>query len=107
MATDGPPWWQVIGGFLLVAGLLLLTMRLLSRWQTRSGGGKMSVLSVTSLGPRRTMECLRYGEEVLVVYRSEGAMILVERKPLDQLESAKTKVEAPWWQRLKRPHDFD
>ena len=96
----GPPWWQVLGAFLVVTGLLLVTMRLLSRWQGRSVGGDFKVISVANLGPRRAVESLRYGEEVLIIYRSEGAMILVDRKPFEEVEVAQAVNTGSWWEKM-------
>ncbi len=101
MGIDGPPWWQVIGAFLVVTGLLLITMRLLSRLQGRSVGGDFQVMSVSNLGPRRAVESLRYGDEVLILYRSEGAMVLVDRKPLTDFEASQPETTGTWWDKLR------
>lgn len=77
----GTAWWQVIGAFLAVAALLLITLRLLGRWQASRLPGDVRVMSVASLGPKRALETLRFGEEVLVFYRSEGSLVLVDRRP--------------------------
>ncbi|MCB1150693.1 hypothetical protein KDK88_04060 [bacterium] len=78
----GTSWWQILGAFLAVAALLLLTLRLLGRWQAARLPGDVRVLSVASLGPKRALETLRFGQEVLTFYRSEGSMVLLERRPL-------------------------
>lgn len=94
------PWWQILGAFLLVAGLLLLTLRLLGRWQTGGRGGEIAVLSVTGLGPRRAVETVRSGDEVLVLYRSEGAMVLIERRSLAEHEALAAERPASLAERL-------
>lgn len=76
------PWWQVLGAFLAVAALLLLTLRLLGRWHAARLPADVRVMSVAPLGPKRALETLRFGEEVLTFYRSEGSMVLLERRPL-------------------------
>lgn len=83
----GTSWWQVLGAFLAVGALLLLTLRLLGRWQASRLPGDVRVLSVAPLGPKRALETLRFGEEVLVFYRSEGSMVLLERRPLSAADA--------------------
>ena len=102
VGIGGPPWWQVIGAFLVVTGLLVITMRLLARLQGRTVGGDFQVLSVANLGPKRAVESLRYGDEVLVIYRSEGAMILVDRKSARDFEEAHPENQTHWWDKLRQ-----
>jgi hypothetical protein len=77
----GASWWRLIGSFLLVAGMLVLTLKLLTRWQVGRAPGEFKLLEVSPLGPKRSVERLRYRDEELVIYRSEGAMLLVDRQP--------------------------
>ena len=76
----GTPWWRLIGSFLLVAGVLVLCLKLLARWQVGRAPGEFRLLEVSPLGPKRTVERLRYRDEELIIYRSEGAMLLVDRR---------------------------
>lgn len=77
----GTSVWRLLGAFLLVTGILLVTLRLLTRWQAGRGPADMRLLGVSSLGPKRQVERLRYKDEELVIYRSENAMLLLERLP--------------------------
>jgi len=77
----GTSWWRLIGSFLLVAGMLVMTLKLLTRWQTGRAPGEFRLLEVSPLGPKRSVERLRYRDEELVIYRSDGAMLLVDRQP--------------------------
>jgi hypothetical protein len=67
--------------------LLILVLKGLSGWQARVTAENVRLLSVSALGPRRSVEALRYGDEVLLVYRSEGAMVLIDRMPATDYES--------------------
>ncbi len=84
----GAPWWRLIGSFLLVAGVLVLTLKLLGQWQGRRLPGEFRLLDVSPLGPRRSVERLQYRDEELIIYRSEGAMLLVDRQPAKPAGSA-------------------
>ena len=75
-ADAGLGWWRAVGGTLAVFALLVLCLRLLSRWQLRAPRNqRAALLAVLPLGPRREVEVLRLGERVHYVYRREGALV--------------------------------
>lgn len=82
----GSPWWQTIGGLLLVLGLLFLSLRLLGRFNRRRAGGQAAVLKVWPLGPRREIQVLRLFDTVHYVYRHDNGLVLLERQSLEAYE---------------------
>jgi hypothetical protein len=73
-------WWQTVGGSLVVFVLLLLCLRLLSRWYRPGRHGQASLLAVWSLGPRREIQILRLQDDVHYIYRHENALVLLKRQ---------------------------
>lgn len=84
--SGGSPWWQTIGGLLLVLGLLFVSLRLLGRFNRSRGGGQAAVLKVWPLGPRREIQVLRLFDTVHYVYRHDNGMVLLERQTLEAYE---------------------
>ena len=78
-AGSGQPWWQTVGGLLAVFGLLLLSLRLLARFNRAPRSGRAAVLAVWPLGPKREIQVLRLGDEVHYLYRHDGAMVELQR----------------------------
>ena len=89
VADSGMSWWQTLGGLAAVFGLLLLSMKLLGKWNRRSGGSDSSLLTVWHLGPKREIQLLRLGEEVHYIYRHDGAMVVLKAEPLTDFERKK------------------
>ena len=79
-----PPWWQILGAFLVVIALLIIFLRLLSRLQTGQTSRAGEILETHSVGPGRTVEVLRYRETVYSIYRHDAAGILLETRDADQ-----------------------
>jgi hypothetical protein len=79
-AALGGSWWQTVGGLVAVFALLLLSLKLLGRFQRRSGAARASVLTVWHLGPRREIQVLHLDDEVHYVYRHDGAMVVLQRE---------------------------
>ena len=80
----GPDWWRLVGALVVVLALLLLGLRLLQRWLgARAGSGPAGLLAVHRLGPSRSVDMVRWRDQVYVVYRGEGAALLLEREPFD------------------------
>ena len=86
-ADSGMSWWQTLGGLLAVFGLLLLSLKLLGKWNRRSGGADSSLLTVWHLGPKREIQVLRLGEQVHYIYRHDGAMVELKNEPLEKFEN--------------------
>ncbi len=99
----GATWWQTMGGLAAVFGLLMLSLKLLGKWNRRQGSAEASLVTVWPLGPRREIQVLRLGDEVHFIYRHENAMVLLKQQPLADFEAqrqAAGTVDGP--QGLKR-----
>lgn len=86
-ASGGSSWWQTLGGLLVVFGLLLLSLKLLGKWNRRQGSSEARVLTVWALGPKREIQVLRLGDEVHFIYRHDNAMVLLKQEPLAEYEA--------------------
>ncbi len=86
-ADSGMSWWQTVGGLVAVFGLLLLSLKLLGKWNRRSGGSHSSLLTVWHLGPKREIQVLRLGDQVHYIYRHDGSMVVLQTEPLVDFES--------------------
>jgi len=73
----GFSWWQAIGGILAVFALLVLFMRLLSRWQGKQRHGDAALLRVLPLGHRAEVQVLRLRDTVHYIYRHESSLLLL------------------------------
>ncbi|RKZ19716.1 hypothetical protein DRQ50_01500 [bacterium] len=93
-ANTGMSWWQTAGGLVAVFGLLLLSLRLLGRFQKNRGGDRAGMLTVWPLGPKREIQVLRLGDAVHYVYRHDGAMVVLEQETLAAWES-RADAETP------------
>ncbi len=81
-------WGKLVGAFLLVFALLFVFLKVLGRMQRGGGSADVSLLRVQSLGPRRSLEFLRCGDQVFKLYRSEQSMVLLEQEPYDPVQHA-------------------
>lgn len=86
-ADTGISWWQTIGGLVLVFGLLIVSLRLLGKWNRRSGGTETNLLTVWHLGPKREIQILRLVDEVHYIYRHDGSMVVLKTEPVADFES--------------------
>jgi hypothetical protein len=93
-ADAGISWWQTVGGLVAVFGLLLLFLKLLGKWNRRSGGADTSLMTVWHLGPKREIQVLRLGDEVHYVYRHDGAMVTLRSEPLVDFEHSRSNAAA-------------
>ncbi len=91
--------WQSVGGLILVFGLLVVSLKLLGRFNRNRNNGQTSILKVWHLGPKREIQVLRLGDEVHYIYRHEGAMVLLKQESLSEWE--KSKAQAPVEQQTK------
>ncbi len=100
----GPGWWKLIGAFLLVFALLVVFLKFLGRLQQGGGDGDVSLLRVQSLGPRRSVEFLRCGDQVFKLYRSEQSMVMLGQEPYDPMRHDRPASSAAlpsWLDRLR------
>lgn len=86
-AGNGMSWWQTVGGLAAVFGLLLVSLKLLGKWNNRSRGSDSSLLTVWHLGPKREIQVLRLGDQVHYIYRHDGAMVVLQTEPVTDFES--------------------
>lgn len=85
-ADSGMSWWQTVGGLAVVFGLLLLSLKLLGKWNRRSSGSDSSLLTVWHLGPKREIQVLRLGDQVHYIYRHDGSMVVLKAEPIADFE---------------------
>lgn len=78
--SGGFQLWQSLGGLALVFGLLILSLKLLGRFNRRHNPGQTSLLTVWHLGPKREIQVLRLGDDVHYIYRHEGSMVLLKQE---------------------------
>lgn len=90
----GMSWWQTLGGLVVVFGLLIVSLKLLGRWNRRTGGAESTLLTVWHLGPKREIQVLRLRDEVHYVYRHDGSMVVLRTEPLVDFERSKTAAAA-------------
>jgi len=90
----GYSWWQTVGGLIVVFGLLLLFLKLLGKWNRRTGGSEADLLTVWPLGPKREIQLLRLGQEVHYIYRHDGSMVVLRTEPVSDFEKTKAAAAA-------------
>ncbi|MCK9997097.1 MAG: hypothetical protein KAH56_12560 [Candidatus Krumholzibacteria bacterium] len=86
-AGSGMSWWQTVGGLVAVFGLLMVSLKLLGKWNRRSGGSDSSLLTVWHLGPKREIQVLKLGDQVHYIYRHDGSMVVLQTEPLVNFEN--------------------
>ena len=103
-SSGGASWWQTVGGMLLVFGLLMVSLKYLSRFNKRRGGAEADLKAVWNLGPKREIQVLRLGDAVHYIYRHDAAMVLLKNEPLAEFERLQEKyadAQGPHgWQRF-------
>lgn len=95
VASGGVSWWQTIGGLLVVFGLLLLSLRLLGRFNKRRAVGNAALLKVWQLGPKREIQVLRLFDTVHYIYRHEGGLVQLQQQSLTAFEESGTAAGEP------------
>ena len=111
VADSGMSWWQTLGGLAAVFGLLLLSLKLLGKWNRRSGGSDSSLLTVWHLGPKREIQVLRLGEQVHYIYRHDGSMVILQTETVGEFESKRADQDigssrADWRESISRSLPF-
>ncbi|NCQ34781.1 hypothetical protein GW813_06835 [bacterium] len=90
VASGGVSWWQTIGGLLVVFSLLLLSLRLLGRFNKRRAVGDAALLKVWQLGPKREIQVLRLFDTVHYIYCHDGGMVQLQQQSLAAFEESGT-----------------
>jgi len=93
-ADAGMSWWQTLGGLAVVFGLLLVSLKLLGRWNRRTGAAETSLLTIWNLGPKKEIQVLRLEDQVHYIYRHDGAMVVLQTKRLADFETERNNVPA-------------
>jgi hypothetical protein len=91
-ADTGMSWWQTLGGLAVVFGLLLVSLKLLGRWNRRTGAAESSLLTVWPLGPKKEIQVLRLEDQVHYIYRHDGAMVVLQTERLTDFENKRNHV---------------
>ncbi len=91
----GASWWQTIGGLLVVFGLLVLSLKLLGKFNRNRAGGNASLLAVWQLGPKREIQVLKLFDTVHYIYRQDGGLVELKQQPLAQYHVAVRKLDQP------------
>ncbi len=94
MQGAGPGWLQAVGALAAVLALLLVSLRLLSRWHRPAGRDEAALVAVWPLGPRREIQLVRLRDEVHYVYRHESGLVVLSRQPWDSYRAATTQAPA-------------
>ena len=95
VSGQGISMWQTAGGLIVVFGLLVVSMKLLGRFQRRSDQGQSSVLAVWNMGPRREIQVLRLGDEVHYIYRHDGAMVILKKTSIGEWNAESSRASSP------------
>ncbi len=90
----GSSWWQTIGGLLVVFGLLMLSLKLLGKFNRNRTRGNAALLAVWPLGPKREIQVLKLLDTVHYIYRHEGGLVELEQQPLAQYQAALREAAA-------------
>ena len=93
-ADTGMSWWQTLGGLAVVFGLLLVSLKLLGRWNRRTGASESSLLTVWHLGPKKDIQVLRLEDQVHYIYRHDGAMVVLQTERLADYDGKRESVSA-------------
>ena len=80
-------WWQTVGGLVVVFGLLVVSLKMLGKWNKRSGNAESSLLTIWHLGPKKEIQVLRLEDQVHYIYRHDGAMVVLQTERLADFES--------------------
>ena len=104
-------WWQTVGGLVVVFVLLLVSLKLLGRWNKRTGNSESSLLSVWHLGPKKEIQVLRLADQVHYIYRHDGAMVVLQTEQLADYESKQDqpgprKAPGHWRETMTRALPF-
>jgi hypothetical protein len=86
-AGSSVSWWQTLGGLIVVFGLLLVSLKLLGKWNRRTDGSDSSFVTVWHLGPKKEIQVLRLEDQVHFIYRHDGSMVVLETQPLADFEN--------------------
>ena len=86
-----PPWWQILGAFLLVIALLFLFLRLLNRMQAGHAAHNSGLLENHNLGSGRRVEVVRFREGVYTIYRHDTAAVLLDKSDSESYEPPEPK----------------
>jgi len=110
-AGSSASWWQTLGGLIVVFGLLLVSLKLLGKWNRRSVGSDSSFVTVWHLGPKKEIQVLRLADQVHFIYRHDGAMVVLQTQPLADFESKHDHLQTgqaagKWREALSRTLPF-
>lgn len=84
-------WWQTVGGLVVVFGLLLVSLKLLGKWNKRTMNSESSLLGIWHLGPKKEIQLLRLADQVHYIYRHDGAMVVLQTERLGDYEKKQDK----------------
>jgi len=103
LATDAAPLtggggafgniWQSLGGLVVVFGLLILSLKLMGRFNRRNQNAETQLLAVWHIGQRREIQVLRLGSDVHYIYRHEGAMVLLKQESMAEWEALRARLK--------------
>jgi len=94
LSGSGFSLWQTLGGLVAVFALLLLSLRLLGRFNQRRQHDQSALLTVWNLGPRREIQVLKLQDQVHYIYRHDGAMVLLKQDSLEDWQRVESELNA-------------
>ncbi len=103
----GMSWWQTISGLLIVFGLLVLSLKLLGKFNSKRGRGKAEILAVWQLGPKREVQVLKLFDTVHYIYRHDGALVNLRQQSLAEYnmscQDSPTKISGDFQNIIQAP----
>lgn len=110
-AGSSVSWWQTLGGLIVVFGLLLISLKMLNKWNRRTAGNDSSFLTVWHLGPKKEIQVLRLEDQVHFIYRHDGSMVVLQTQTLGDFENKHGQLRTgqanvPWREALTRNLPF-
>jgi len=85
--------WQSLGGLVVVFGLLILSLKLMGRFNRRNQSAETQLLAVWHIGQRREIQVLRLGVDVHYIYRHDGAMVLLKQESIAEWDALKARLQ--------------
>ena len=85
-------WWQTVGGLVVVFGLLVVSLKMLGKWNKRTANAESSLMSVWHLGPKKEIQVLRLADQVHYIYRHDGAMVVLQTERLADYEGKQDQL---------------
>lgn len=81
---------KAFGAFVIVMVLLLLCLKMLQKLNAGRKSAAGTVIYSTSAGPGRSIEHIQTADNVHVIYKNDGAMVVLESFSIDDYKKPET-----------------